>query len=51
MHTWVHNIKIHLKEIGWEDVGWVDGLRLGMSGRLLRAWYRTLRFHKVWGIS
>jgi hypothetical protein len=23
MHTWKHNIKIDLKEIGWEDVEWI----------------------------
>jgi hypothetical protein len=29
---WVDNIKIDLREIGWDGVAWID---LGTSGRLL----------------
>jgi hypothetical protein len=25
MHTWEHNIKVCSKEIGWEDVEWING--------------------------
>jgi hypothetical protein len=33
--TWVHNIKIDLREIRWDGVDWVDWLRIGSSGGLL----------------
>jgi hypothetical protein len=23
-HRWVDNIKMHLREIGWDGVGWID---------------------------
>jgi hypothetical protein len=35
--TWVENIKIHLREIGWDGVVWTGSiwLRIGTSGGLL----------------
>jgi hypothetical protein len=32
---WVDNIKIDLREIGWDGVDWIDWLRIGTSGGLL----------------
>jgi hypothetical protein len=34
---WVHNIKIDLREIGWDDMIWTGSiwLRIGTSGGLL----------------
>jgi hypothetical protein len=31
---WVDNIKMNLREIGWDGVDWVK-LKIGTSGRLL----------------
>jgi hypothetical protein len=33
------NIKINLKEIGWEGMGWIDLAQEGAFGRLLWAQY------------
>jgi hypothetical protein len=32
---WVDNIKMDLREIGWEGVDWMQWLRIGTSGGLL----------------
>jgi hypothetical protein len=32
---WVDNIKMDLREIGWDGVDWVDLLRIGTIGGLL----------------
>jgi hypothetical protein len=32
---WVDNIKMDLREIGWDGMDWIDWLRIGMSGGLL----------------
>jgi hypothetical protein len=32
---WEDNIRMNLREIGWEGVDWVHLLRTGTSGRLL----------------
>jgi hypothetical protein len=32
---WVDNIKIDLRDIGWDDMDWIDWLRIGTSRRLL----------------
>jgi hypothetical protein len=36
-HRWVDNIKIDLREIGWDGVDWIGliWLRIGTSGELL----------------
>jgi hypothetical protein len=32
---WVYNIKIDLREIGWDGVEWIDMVQVGTSGGLL----------------
>jgi hypothetical protein len=32
---WVDNIKMDLREIGWDGVDWTNWLRIGTSGGLL----------------
>jgi hypothetical protein len=32
---WVNNIKMDLREIGWDDMDWMIWLRIGTSGGLL----------------
>jgi hypothetical protein len=34
-HKWVEDIKMDLREIGWDGMDWIDLLRLGTSGGLL----------------
>ena len=28
LHTWEHNIKICCKEMGWEEVAWINGAEI-----------------------
>jgi hypothetical protein len=51
IHIWENNIRMDLKEIGWEVVDWMHWLRTGTSDGLLRIWYWTFGYHKMWGIS
>jgi hypothetical protein len=46
---WVDNIKMDLRNIGWNV--WIEliSLRIGISGRLLRTRYGTFRSHKMLG--
>jgi hypothetical protein len=30
--SWVDNIKMDLREIGWDGMNWIDRLRIGSSG-------------------
>jgi hypothetical protein len=32
---WMNNIKMDLREIGWDGMDWTDWLRIGTSGGLL----------------
>jgi hypothetical protein len=32
---WVYNIKMDLREIGWDGVDWIDMGQIGTSGKLL----------------
>jgi hypothetical protein len=32
---WVDNIKIDLREIGWDSMDWIDLAQIGTSGGLL----------------
>jgi hypothetical protein len=32
---WMDNIKMDLREIGWDDMDWIIWLRIGASGGLL----------------
>jgi hypothetical protein len=34
-HRWVDNIKMDLREIGWDGMDWSIWLRIGTSGGLL----------------
>jgi len=45
-HWWEHNIKMDVREIGWEGVHGSIWLRIGTSGGILwtRSW--TFGFHK-----
>jgi hypothetical protein len=32
---WMDNIKMDLREIGWDDMDWIEWFRIGASGGLL----------------
>jgi hypothetical protein len=34
-HRWVNNIKMYLREIGWDDMDWIFVSQIGTSGGLL----------------
>jgi hypothetical protein len=34
-HGWVDNIKMNLREIGWDGMDWIDLVRIGTIGGLL----------------
>ena len=46
MYGWDSDLKIDVKEIGWEGMDWMNLAQTGAVGGLL--WKR---FHKVWRIS
>jgi hypothetical protein len=44
---WVDNIKIHLREIRWDGVGWIDLAEDRDQWWALVSTVMNLRFHKV----
>jgi hypothetical protein len=34
-HRWVDNIKMDLREVGWDGRDWIDRLRIGTGGGLM----------------
>jgi hypothetical protein len=48
---WLDNIKMDLREIGWDGVDWMDMARIGTSGGLLWTRYWTFGFNKMLGSS
>jgi hypothetical protein len=35
---WADNFKTFLLKIGWDDVHWINLLRIGVSGELFDTW-------------
>jgi len=33
--SWEHNIRMHLRDVGWEVADWIMWLRTGTSGGIL----------------
>jgi hypothetical protein len=50
IHRWVYNIKMDLREIGWDGIGLIS-LSIGTSGVLLWTRQWTFGFHKMFGNS
>jgi hypothetical protein len=48
---WEDNIKMHLREVGWEAWTGLIWLRIGTGGELLWTRLWTFGFHKMRGIS
>jgi hypothetical protein len=48
---WVDNIKIDLREIGWDGVDWIDMAQDRHHWRALVNTVLNLRFHKMLGGS
>jgi hypothetical protein len=50
-NTWGDNIKMHLKDVGWDGVDWIHMTCGTNDGRFFHAWIWTFRFHKRQWIS
>jgi hypothetical protein len=48
-HSWVDNVKMNLREIGWGGMDWIDLAQDGDQCRVLVNTVRTFGFHKFLG--
>ena len=50
-YRWEDNIKMYVKDVGWEGMDWIDVAEDGDKWQDFKMQYRTWRILKMWWIS